>query len=717
MEPLIESGKQWFAQWRLASTAARWGFAVVAAALAAAAIAAATGLAVSNWPQSDALVPLIGGDLLAATPLTAAQVTAMEAAFGKAQLNEAQVVGRSISVPRSKRHLYLKALVDQKALPAHAFAYTERFLASDHPFSSSRQRDEAAKLAKAQEVSLILQKISGVEEASVLFEDSDLGGFPRRKTRKAVAAVRANGGKPLPSTMISAIRGTVQGTLGIQDQQSVTILDLNAGVTHTASTPSARDRRPESYRPAGAEANLPAGPNTARPTSDRQASRPSSTAIDRPPTNPTARDRRGSAPSANHAANHAANQVSTHHDSPNEIASPSVIARASYDSVADTFADTVADTVADTAADSVANTATDTADIAEASQDPKTNALVQLDSQTAAGMSQGSRFNHGIDPGNEHFEDKRLALELREAGRAPTDFAMHVDAAPLLPWGTAQSDIEIRLAASSQSDDALSNPPDGLAAASSLPTRNSHGLEPIGSQPVAVLARTEAETATAITDASAVRASDDDRSSTSSDGSSASSQASADKAIKGAEQTARTDSRRRNAADSQAAISRGASRQSPTTTQALDLPKPRNSGHGDTQSSRAGTSSSTSPPSSSSSSLSPSSISSVTPGHFHSEHRQPVATSIRPLAQTVRLWVRDNLLTLGGSLLGVGLLAKLARSLSATRPADRERRQAPKAPRSSHEGERSGKRRLREQIQADPGSAAAALKQWMGNAA
>jgi hypothetical protein len=48
MEPLIESGKQWFAQWRLASTAARWGFAVVAAALAAAAIAAATGLAVSN---------------------------------------------------------------------------------------------------------------------------------------------------------------------------------------------------------------------------------------------------------------------------------------------------------------------------------------------------------------------------------------------------------------------------------------------------------------------------------------------------------------------------------------------------------------------------------------------------------------------------------------------------------------------------------------------
>jgi flagellar biosynthesis/type III secretory pathway M-ring protein FliF/YscJ len=94
-----------------------------------------------------------------------------------------------------------------------------------------------------------------------------------------------------------------------------------------------------------------------------------------------------------------------------------------------------------------------------------------------------------------------------------------------------------------------------------------------------------------------------------------------------------------------------------------------------------------------------------------------VATSIRPLAQTVRLWVRDNLLTLGGSLLGVGLLAKLARSLNATRRADRERRQAPRAPRSSQEGERSGKRRLREQIQADPGSAAAALKQWMGNAA
>ncbi|MFO0817290.1 MAG: hypothetical protein U1A77_05080 [Pirellulales bacterium] len=170
-------------------------------------------------------------------------MTAMEAAFGKAQLNEARVVDGRFEVPSQAKHLYLKALFDQQALPATFFTYAQRSLAADHPFASPRQREAAAKLAKEQEIALILRKISGIEEASVQYEDSDLGGFPRRRLRQATAAVRARGDRILDPTIVNAIRATLMNTLGISTAESITVLDLNAGVAHSGlpvNTPSTK---------------------------------------------------------------------------------------------------------------------------------------------------------------------------------------------------------------------------------------------------------------------------------------------------------------------------------------------------------------------------------------------------------------------------------------------------------------------------------------------
>jgi len=106
---------------------------------------------------------------------------------------------------------------------------------------------------------------------------------------------------------------------------------------------------------------------------------------------------------------------------------------------------------------------------------------------------------------------------------------------------------------------------------------------------------------------------------------------------------------------------------------------------------------------------------------------------MRPLTHGVQLWVRDNLLTVAGSLLGMLILARIVRSLRATRRSQRAARESltargePAAARFAEpaanarstfqESEPAGRRQLREQIHADPSGAAAALKQWLGNAA
>jgi flagellar biosynthesis/type III secretory pathway M-ring protein FliF/YscJ len=232
MDFLTQSTHQWLLQWRESPARARWTIGI-ALALGCATLALAI-----FWPRSEPRELLFDG-----VEFSRSEMTAMEAAFGKAQLNEARVVDGRFEVPAQAKHLYMKALFDQQALPATFFTYAQRSLATDHPFASPRQREAAAKLAKEQEIALILRKISGIEEASVQYEDSDLGGFPRRRLRQATAAVRARGDRILDLRIVNAIRATLMNTLGISTVESITVLDLNAGVAHSGlpvNTPSTK---------------------------------------------------------------------------------------------------------------------------------------------------------------------------------------------------------------------------------------------------------------------------------------------------------------------------------------------------------------------------------------------------------------------------------------------------------------------------------------------
>ena len=749
MEPLIESGKQWVAQWRLASTAARWALAL------AAVLASVAGLAYLSWPDGDTLVPLMGGDVQSTAPLTAAQLTAMEAAFGKAQLNEARVVGRSISVPRSKRHLYLKALVDQKALPAHAYAFTERFLANDHPFSSSRQREEAAKLAKAQEVSLILQKISGIEEASVLYEDTDLGGFPRRKTRKAVAAVRAAGGKPLPIAIITAIRGTVQATLGIQDQQSVTILDLNAGVTHTTSVAVAHERRAGTRPPSDAEANLQTVPDPSRTSIDRiAATSPTVSPGSRShsATRRHATEKYATEQYASHTAAVGTDAVRTDADG-GDMAEHSAAERSSrsQDSITRNSQRHLAPSdrapldrspLDRSPLDRATNDYPVIAQAAFVTPDSPIDQAIDPILARGAGTATQSTLTHG--PELEQRDDGQRELEQpeherSEGSRAPAVFDPHVAAIPIRTRGsTTPTKVDVNLAHPMSSAERDVNAPLADRDADTSPTSQTSSrrgvsaatLSPAGPQAtgtgtdspasVVIPATVPSESASLATPAAGIAASK------------TVSKTASTSASLSAPTSSHTQSRTMAASSTSRAPVAISTNKPPHNNvgnsnglkvfppTAPSVANARDRGQGLSSTISTLTTKTLSPPS-------------VVPQPV--ELRLPVAPPSRPLLPFLRLWFRDNLFTLAGSLVGAMLLARLVSSLRVIRRTVRDARRtlrADVADASAHgnplaraanarptatDGEPSSRRRLREQIQADPSGTAAALKQWMGNAA
>jgi len=170
--------------------------------------------------------------LFSGAEFTANDIARMEAAFGKARLAGAQVDGQRVSVPESQKDVYLKALVDQQALPEMFdpfYSAQERALERDHPFTSQRQRDSWMKLAREREVALIVRKIRGIEEVCVQYDDVETDSFPRRKRRRATVAVRAAEGRQLEHETVQAIRSTVMTAVGVAQSNDITVLDLNAG--------------------------------------------------------------------------------------------------------------------------------------------------------------------------------------------------------------------------------------------------------------------------------------------------------------------------------------------------------------------------------------------------------------------------------------------------------------------------------------------------------
>lgn len=167
--------------------------------------------------------------LFSGAEFTANDIARMEAAFGKARLLGAQVDGQRVSVPEAQKDLYLKALVDQQALPDTFYSAQERALERDHPFTSQRQRDSWMKLAREREVALIVRKIRGIEEVCVQYDDVETDTFPRRKRRRATVAVRAAESRQLEHETVQAIRSTVMTAVGVAQSSDITVLDLNAG--------------------------------------------------------------------------------------------------------------------------------------------------------------------------------------------------------------------------------------------------------------------------------------------------------------------------------------------------------------------------------------------------------------------------------------------------------------------------------------------------------
>lgn len=167
--------------------------------------------------------------LLDGQSFSAADLAKMTAVFRQAGLEEAQVVGQQIRVPRAQHETYRAALTATHTLPAEFDEAWQQLIARHNPFASQQQNEQSLKYANQKKLERILQGISGIETASVQYDDVKKPGFPPTLEKRAMVAIRTVGQRPLQPEEVEAIRDTVVGYIAGLERRQVTVTDLGAG--------------------------------------------------------------------------------------------------------------------------------------------------------------------------------------------------------------------------------------------------------------------------------------------------------------------------------------------------------------------------------------------------------------------------------------------------------------------------------------------------------
>jgi flagellar M-ring protein FliF len=173
--------------------------------------------------------------LLGGQSFTSAELSAMEAAFGKAGLNDYSIEGSRVKVPGGQKSAYLAALADSGALPANFGDFLTSAIAKVGPFTSRSQQDELLEQAKERELAGIILSMQGVEKASVQYDREKKTGFAQSAVAKASVGVKRHGTLPLDEKQVPMIRHLVAGAFAGLSPEHVTVVDLN-GRTYSANS-------------------------------------------------------------------------------------------------------------------------------------------------------------------------------------------------------------------------------------------------------------------------------------------------------------------------------------------------------------------------------------------------------------------------------------------------------------------------------------------------
>ncbi|HVC97776.1 MAG TPA: hypothetical protein VND64_29165 [Pirellulales bacterium] len=172
--------------------------------------------------------PIAGGEayLLQGHQFTTSEIEAAQAALGEAGLNDYEIEGNQIRVPRALKGKYTAALADGNAMPLHFGTLLTDATTKPGPFTSRPQIDAMNKIALERTLADTIRWMKGIEKAAVLYHLPKTKGFRPDGRATAMVTVVPRGTRELDEGQVPKIRDLVSAAIGI-DARDVTVVDAN----------------------------------------------------------------------------------------------------------------------------------------------------------------------------------------------------------------------------------------------------------------------------------------------------------------------------------------------------------------------------------------------------------------------------------------------------------------------------------------------------------
>ncbi len=167
--------------------------------------------------------------LLGGATFSPPQIVRMESAWAIAGLGDYRIVDGKVQIPVQLRAKYLSALVAAHAMPQSLTADVTQAFDQLSVLESPAQRQARLELAKDHELGSYLKSMSGIEDASVRFDEAKSTGLRSQSTVKAMVVIRPSEGAVLRPDKIHTIRVLVASSRVGLSPEDVTVTDLGSG--------------------------------------------------------------------------------------------------------------------------------------------------------------------------------------------------------------------------------------------------------------------------------------------------------------------------------------------------------------------------------------------------------------------------------------------------------------------------------------------------------
>lgn len=166
-----------------------------------------------------------GGDeyLMGGQPISPSNLPTIQGELGKANLSY-EMDGMKIKIPRGQHHKYMAALAEAGALPAAQFGkHLQQALDKGSTFESKQQKAARIKLAKQMELTAVINKFEGVQEASVFYDEDEGFGFNKKKHATALVNIIPVGADSFTAQQAKYLRKMVAAAYSALNPEDVGI--------------------------------------------------------------------------------------------------------------------------------------------------------------------------------------------------------------------------------------------------------------------------------------------------------------------------------------------------------------------------------------------------------------------------------------------------------------------------------------------------------------